>query len=175
MIAGTRRSQRETVVLAVNRRCKTAAIWSFRPPAVLRGLSPADASLGPGPLTARLPRVSSAEVIARHREAGRRFEAGGVASFVLDHGDGEPVLCVHGAPTSSFLYRKVIAELSAHGLRGVAFDLPGLGLADRPEHFDCPGPGWDDSPRPQSMPLSSSASISSSTTSVVPSGSSSPR
>jgi len=52
--------------------------------------------------TSRLPRVSSADVIARYRDAGLRFEAAGVTSFVLDHGDGEPVLCVHGVPTSFF-------------------------------------------------------------------------
>ena len=86
--------------------------------------------------TGRLQRVSSAEVIARHRGAGRRFEAGGATSFALDHGDGEPVVCIHGVPTSSFLYRKVVAELAGRGLRGIAFDLPGLGLADRPERFD---------------------------------------
>jgi haloalkane dehalogenase len=39
-------------------------------------------------------------------------------------------------PSSCFLYRKVVAELAARGLRGVAFDLPGLGLADRPARFD---------------------------------------
>jgi len=86
--------------------------------------------------TGRLQRVSSAEVIARHRGAGRRFEVGGVTSFALDHGDGEPVVCIHGVPSSSFLYRKVVAELAGRGLRGIAFDLPGLGLADRPERFD---------------------------------------
>jgi pimeloyl-ACP methyl ester carboxylesterase len=43
---------------------------------------------------------------------------------------------VHGVPSSCFLYRKVVAELAARGLRGVAFDLPGLGLADRPEDHD---------------------------------------
>jgi len=46
------------------------------------------------------------------------------------------VLCLHGVPASAFLYRKVIAELAALGLRGVAIDLPGLGLADRPAAFD---------------------------------------
>jgi pimeloyl-ACP methyl ester carboxylesterase len=46
------------------------------------------------------------------------------------------VVCVHGVPASSFLYRKVIAELAVRGLRGVAFDLPGLGLADRPIDFN---------------------------------------
>jgi pimeloyl-ACP methyl ester carboxylesterase len=30
----------------------------------------------------------------------------------------------------------VLSELAARGLRGVAFDLPGLGLAERPESFD---------------------------------------
>ena len=80
--------------------------------------------------------MTSAEVIERHRAAGRGFEAAGVRSFVREEGDGEPVLCLHGVPASSFLYRKVIAELASRGLRGVAFDLPGLGLADRPVDFD---------------------------------------
>lgn len=43
---------------------------------------------------------------------------------------------MHGVPTSCFLYRKVLDELATRDLRGVAFDLPGLGLADRPEDFD---------------------------------------
>jgi pimeloyl-ACP methyl ester carboxylesterase len=43
---------------------------------------------------------------------------------------------MHGVPASSFTYRKVIAELAGRGTRGVAFDLPGLGLAARPHHFD---------------------------------------
>ena len=46
------------------------------------------------------------------------------------------MVLIHGVPSSSFLYRKVIDELAARGLRGIAFDLPGLGLADRPHDFD---------------------------------------
>jgi len=46
------------------------------------------------------------------------------------------VVCLHGVPSSAFLYRKVLPELAAGGQRGVAFDLPGLGLADRPKAFD---------------------------------------
>ena len=80
--------------------------------------------------------MTSAEVIARHEQSGRRFDAGGVGSFVLDQGAGEPVVCIHGVPASSFLWRKVVAELADRGLRGIAFDLPGLGLADRPDEFD---------------------------------------
>ena len=63
------------------------------------------------------------------------FEAG-VGSFVLERGEGDPVVCLHGVPVSSFLYRKVVPELASRGLRGVAFDFPGLGLAERPEGFD---------------------------------------
>jgi haloalkane dehalogenase len=80
--------------------------------------------------------VTSRAVIDEHRAAGRPFEAGGVSSFVREAGDGEYVVCIHGVPASCFLYRKVLAELAARGLRGVAFDLPGLGLADRPADFD---------------------------------------
>ena len=43
---------------------------------------------------------------------------------------------LHGVPASSFLYRKVVPELAARGLRGIAFDLPGLGFADRPADHD---------------------------------------
>ncbi|MEJ7891803.1 MAG: alpha/beta fold hydrolase [Solirubrobacteraceae bacterium] len=76
------------------------------------------------------------EVIERHERAGRYFEANGVRSFVLDKGRGDPVVCLHGVPTSSFMYRKLVHELAARSVRGIAFDLPGLGLADRPEDFD---------------------------------------
>jgi haloalkane dehalogenase len=34
------------------------------------------------------------------------------------------------------LCRKLLPVLAAHELRGVAFDLPGLGLAERPVAFD---------------------------------------
>jgi pimeloyl-ACP methyl ester carboxylesterase len=80
--------------------------------------------------------MSSAQVIADYEASGHRFEAAGVGSFVLEKGAGEAVACMHGVPTSSFLYRKVVAELAARGMRGVAFDLPGLGFADRPADFD---------------------------------------
>jgi haloalkane dehalogenase len=84
--------------------------------------------------------MTSREVVERHRSAGRHFDADGVRSFVREEapadGSGEPVVCLHGVPSSCFLYRKLIRELAAHGLRGVAFDLPGLGLADRPPEYD---------------------------------------
>jgi pimeloyl-ACP methyl ester carboxylesterase len=75
-------------------------------------------------------------VVEAHERAGYRLTAAGIETFVLDRGHGEPVVCLHGVPASSFLYRKVIDELAVRGLRGIAFDLPGLGLADRPSAFD---------------------------------------
>src|SRR5215470_17306261 len=75
--------------------------------------------------------MDSHDVVEQHRAAGRRFEAAGIHSFVREAGPpgGEPVVCLHGVPASCFLYRKVLRELAARGLRGIAFDLPGLGLA----------------------------------------------
>ncbi|MGP3959041.1 haloalkane dehalogenase [Nonomuraea sp. 3N208] len=46
--------------------------------------------------------------------------------------DGEPVVLLHGEPTWSFLYRHVMAELAAAGLRAVAVDLVGFGRSDKP-------------------------------------------
>jgi haloalkane dehalogenase len=77
-----------------------------------------------------------ADAIEAHRAAGREFEAGGVRSFVREEGNGDPVVLMHGIPVSSYLYRKVLPLLGERGLRGVAFDLPGLGLAQKPSDFD---------------------------------------
>lgn len=81
---------------------------------------------------------SSAQLLADHRASGRFFTAAGIGSFVLDAGasDAEPVVCVHGVPASAFLYRKLVPALAERGLRGIAVDLPGLGLAERPAGAD---------------------------------------
>jgi haloalkane dehalogenase len=47
-------------------------------------------------------------------------------------GDGEVVLLLHGEPSWSFLYRKVIERIAAAGLRVVAPDLVGFGRSDKP-------------------------------------------
>jgi haloalkane dehalogenase len=46
--------------------------------------------------------------------------------------DGEPVLLLHGEPSWSFLYRRVIPVLAAAGLRAIAPDLVGFGRSDKP-------------------------------------------
>jgi haloalkane dehalogenase len=45
---------------------------------------------------------------------------------------GEPVLLLHGEPTWSFLYRKVIPVLADAGLRVIAPDMVGFGRSDKP-------------------------------------------
>jgi haloalkane dehalogenase len=46
--------------------------------------------------------------------------------------DGPNVLCLHGEPTWSFLYRKVLAVLAESGCRAIAVDLVGFGRSDKP-------------------------------------------
>ncbi len=49
----------------------------------------------------------------------------------LEAGEGDPILLLHGFPTSSHLWRNVMPEL-AETHRVIAIDLPGYGLSDKP-------------------------------------------
>lgn len=53
----------------------------------------------------------------------------------VDVGRGRPIVFVHGSPTWSFLYRKLILGLSPH-YRCIAVDHLGLGLSDKPKRAD---------------------------------------
>jgi haloalkane dehalogenase len=50
----------------------------------------------------------------------------------IDEGEGPLVLCLHGQPSWSYLYRKMIPVLTAAGYRVVAPDLIGFGKSDKP-------------------------------------------
>lgn len=50
--------------------------------------------------------------------------------------DGPVVLCLHGEPSWSFLYRTVMPVLVDAGLRVVAPDLVGFGRSDKPAHME---------------------------------------
>jgi pimeloyl-ACP methyl ester carboxylesterase len=75
-------------------------------------------------------------LVEEHEAAGKRIVVDGQHIFVREEGEGEPVLLLHGVPSSSFLYRKMLPELAGQGLRGVSFDLPGVGLSDKPKDID---------------------------------------
>ncbi len=54
----------------------------------------------------------------------------------LDEGDGPPVVFVHGEPTWSFLWRKVLGPVRDAGYRCIAPDLPGFGRSDKPTDIE---------------------------------------
>jgi pimeloyl-ACP methyl ester carboxylesterase len=60
----------------------------------------------------------------------------GVDLYVEVHGDGEPVLLLHGWPDSSALWRGQVPALTAAGYRVITPDLRGLGRSGRPEGTD---------------------------------------
>jgi haloalkane dehalogenase len=61
-------------------------------------------------------------------------EGGTLRVHYVDEGatDAEPVLLLHGEPSWSFLYRKMVPVIAAAGLRAVAPDLVGFGRSDTP-------------------------------------------
>jgi len=80
--------------------------------------------------------MNATRLIEEWRRQGRILEVEGANTVLWRMGQGETVICIHGVPTSGFLYRKLLPELASRGLEGVTLDLPGLGLADRPADFD---------------------------------------
>ena len=64
------------------------------------------------------------------------LELGGLRMAYIDEGprDAPPVLLMHGEPTWSYLYRKMIPVLVAAGHRVLAPDLIGFGRSDKPSH-----------------------------------------
>jgi haloalkane dehalogenase len=66
--------------------------------------------------------------------APRYTEVSGLRIHYVDEGprDAAPVLLLHGEPSWSFLYRKMIPVLAGAGHRVVAPDLVGFGRSDKP-------------------------------------------
>ena len=65
-------------------------------------------------------------------------DGGTLRIHYVDEGpaDGEAVLLLHGEPTWSYLYRRMIPVLVDVGLRAVALDLVGFGRSDKPASRD---------------------------------------
>lgn len=63
---------------------------------------------------------------------GGRLRAHYVDESPPGGGSGETVLMLHGEPSWSYLYRKMIPVFVAAGHRAVAPDLPGFGRSDKP-------------------------------------------
>jgi haloalkane dehalogenase len=69
------------------------------------------------------------------RDGGTRHEATLVDGLEIHHreaGAGDPVVLLHGWPTSSHLWREILPRIAAAGRRAIAPDLPGFGASDKP-------------------------------------------
>lgn len=62
------------------------------------------------------------------------FDMDGLRYHYVDEGQGETLLCVHGNPTWSFAWRRIIAALSQE-YRVVAVDHIGCGYSDKPRAY----------------------------------------
>jgi len=56
----------------------------------------------------------------------------GLRIHYLEAGAGDPVVLLHGWPTSSLLWRNVLPAIAAAGRRAIAPDLLGFGRSDKP-------------------------------------------
>jgi len=55
----------------------------------------------------------------------------------VQEGSGDPILFIHGNPTSSFVYRNVLKPIAEKtGRKCIAFDLIGFGKSDKPKNID---------------------------------------
>ena len=63
-------------------------------------------------------------------------EVDGLRVAHIDEGEGAPVIFMHGEPTWSYLWRKVIPPVRDAGFRCVAPDLAGFGASDKPTDID---------------------------------------
>jgi haloalkane dehalogenase len=59
-------------------------------------------------------------------------EVHGSKIHYIDEGKGEPILLLHGNPTSSYLWRNIIPHLT-NNARCIAPDLIGMGKSDKPD------------------------------------------
>ena len=60
-----------------------------------------------------------------------KLDLGGRQFHIMETGQGTPVFALHGNPTWSFLYRKVMQRLLNQPIRFIAPDLLGLGFSER--------------------------------------------
>jgi len=64
------------------------------------------------------------------------YEHDGLRMHYVDEGVGKPLLLLHGEPTWSFLWRRIVPQLAGAGRRVIAPDLFGFGRSDKPDAID---------------------------------------
>ena len=74
----------------------------------------------------------SPEISAEFNFESHFIEVGGSNIHYIDEGEGDPILFLHGNPTSSYLWRNIIPYCVPYG-RCIAMDLIGMGKSDKPD------------------------------------------
>jgi haloalkane dehalogenase len=76
--------------------------------------------------------IMSKNISAEFPFESKFVEIHGSKMHYAEEGSGDPILFLHGNPTSSYLWRNIIPYLSAHG-RCIAPDLIGMGKSEKPQ------------------------------------------
>lgn len=76
--------------------------------------------------------TTTKEISADFPFESKYIEVHGSQMHYIDEGTGDPILFLHGNPTSSYLWRNIIPYLVPHG-RCIAPDLIGMGKSDKPD------------------------------------------
>lgn len=94
-------------------------------------------------MTLALSLESAAQTVAPAAPTGPAISSGfpfeshyvevkGSKMHYVDEGQGNPILFLHGNPTSSYLWRNIIPYATPYG-RAIAVDLIGMGKSDKPD------------------------------------------
>jgi haloalkane dehalogenase len=78
------------------------------------------------------PGSDAEELSAEFPFESRFLEVLGSKIHYVEEGQGDPILFIHGNPTSSYLWRNIIPHVSEQG-RAIALDLIGMGKSDKPD------------------------------------------
>ncbi len=72
------------------------------------------------------------EISSKFPFESKYLDVKGSKVHYIDEGEGDPILFLHGNPTSSYLWRNIIPYLSNKG-RCIALDHIGMGKSDKPD------------------------------------------
>lgn len=106
-----------------------------RPLTIISGALLASAFLfaaSSGAQEAEPPKPTGPAISAEFPFDSHYIQVMGSKMHYIDEGEGDPVLFLHGNPTSSYLWRNIIPHTTSHG-RAIAVDLIGMGKSDQPD------------------------------------------
>ena len=72
------------------------------------------------------------EISAEFPFESKYLEVKGSKIHYVEEGEGDPILFLHGNPTSNYLWRNIIPYMTSHG-RCIAPDLIGMGKSGKPD------------------------------------------